>query len=105
MQNMQNMTCFSWAFVLIQHRNKSTLVLLDPCVCICQDFEQLQQLQNRMLSILSLDSQSEIPGGRINTMSWRLVCCNFFGTNGHEDSHILHQCFVCTIKRMENRQT
>ncbi len=50
MQNMQNMynrlkmTCFSWAFVLFQHRNKCTLVLLYTSVGLCMNFEQYQQL-------------------------------------------------------------
>ncbi len=61
-------------------------------------------LQNQMLSILSWKAPSEIPGGLINIISWRFVCCNFFGTNGHEDIRILPWCFVCPIKRVENKQ-
>ncbi len=40
MLNMQNMTWFQWSFVLLQHRNKSTLVLLHPSVGHCTDFKQ-----------------------------------------------------------------
>ena len=56
-----------------------------------------------MLSILSWKAPSDIPGGRINTISWRLVCCNFFGTNGNDETRIWPLCCVCPIKRVVYR--
>ncbi len=43
MQNMQNMTLFSWALVLFQHWNIGTFVVLHASVCLCMDFEQEQK--------------------------------------------------------------
>ena len=56
-----------------------------------------------MLSILSWKAPSDIPGGRINTMSWRLVCCNFLGANGHDEIRMWPLCFVCPMRRVEYR--
>ncbi len=44
MQNMQNMTLFSWVLVLFQHLNIGTLVVLHASVGLCMDFEQEQKL-------------------------------------------------------------
>ncbi len=35
--------------------------------------------------------------------SWQLVCCNFLGTKGHEETRIRHGCFVCPMTRVECR--
>ncbi len=56
-----------------------------------------------MLSILTWKEPSDIPGGRINTMSWQLVCCNFLGTNGHDERHMWPLCCVCPMRRVEYR--
>jgi hypothetical protein len=53
-----------------------------------------RSLQNHMFSMLSWKATSDIPGGRITTMSWRLVCCNFLGTNGHDETHMSPLCFA-----------
>jgi hypothetical protein len=37
------MACFSWAFVLFQHRNKRTPLLLYPSVSLGMNFEQYWQ--------------------------------------------------------------
>ncbi len=56
-----------------------------------------------MLSILSWNAPSDIPGRRINTMSWRLVCCNILGTNGHDERRMWPLCCVCSMRRVEYR--
>jgi hypothetical protein len=53
------------------------------------DFEQDQKFAEQYVfhpEDLSWKAPLDIPGGRINTMSWRLVCCNFLGTNGHDET-------------------
>ena len=56
-----------------------------------------------MLSILSWKAPSDIPGGRINTQSWRLDRCNFFGINGHDETRWWPGCFVFPIRRVVYR--
>ncbi len=51
-------------------------------------FEQSRSLQNPMLPILSWKTPSEFPGWRSNTMSWWLICRDFFATNGHKETRM-----------------
>ncbi len=49
-------------------------------------------VQNQILSIRSFKAPSEIPGGRINTQSWLLVFCHFFGSP--TGKHLIF-CLIC----------
>ncbi len=103
--------CKIWPAFFRPWYSSSTETNAHSCCCIpvpvfvwiLNKSSSLQNL-NQMFSILGWKTTSEIPGGLINTISWRFVCCNFFGTNNHEDIRILPWCFVCPIKRVENKQ-
>ncbi len=60
-----------------------------------------RSLQNQTLSILSWNAPSEIPGGRMKTISWRFVCFRLLGTKGHEETRICPGCCVCPMTRVE----
>jgi hypothetical protein len=60
-------------------------------------------LQNQILLILSWKAPSEIPGGRMNTQSWRLVCCNFFSVIGQQEMRIWPGYFTWPIRRVVYR--
>ncbi len=72
-------------------------------VCLYMDLEQEQKFAEPYVIHPELKAPSDIPGGRINTMSWRLVCCYFLGTNGHDETRMWPLCCVCPMRRVAYR--
>jgi len=52
------------------------------------DFEEEQKFAEPNDIHPELKSAIRYPSGRINTMSRRLVCCSFFGTNGQDETRM-----------------
>ncbi len=80
---MQYMTWYSWAFVLFQHWNIGTLVVLHASVCLCMDFEQEQKFAEPYVIHPELKSAIRYSRRADKHHVLAIVCCNFLGTNGH----------------------
>jgi hypothetical protein len=63
-------------------------VLFHPGIAFVFNREQQKQFAEPDIIDSELKSSSEIPGGRMNTQSWRLICCNFFGVIGQQEMRI-----------------
>ncbi len=96
MQNMQNMqtwtpVVYSSSTETMAHAWFSNFI---PASVLVSIVNSRSYLQNQILSIRSWKAPSEIPGGRMNTQSWRLVSCNFFGVIGQQEMRICPGCFI-----------
>ncbi len=75
LENMQNTACLSWALVLLQHRNKRTLVLLHSCVGLCMNFKQQQQLAELEPNVIHPGLKGDIRNSRRSDKHDILTIC------------------------------
>ena len=86
MQNVQPQAGRMWPLYSSSTETKAHACFFIPASVLVSIVNSRSNLQNQILSIRSWKAPSEIPGGRMNTQSWRLVCCNFFGVIGQQAS-------------------
>ena len=68
-----------------------------PASVIVLILNSSSSLQNQILSILSWNTPSKMPGGRINTMSWRilLACSDAQNRHNMHNTHNMHNMSIC----------